>query len=493
MDKRYQPPDEDGTPLDRLIAECNPLVGPSGADPAAYTAWAAGVCAQVESAIQALHARGLTLGGVEPGDVLVRPDGRVTLARLGLAAPGPVEVDTHALARLRLALFLPLTELVRLDLDKATELADVIGGYFPVPRTFLDDAVRAVNGGSRAKHLPAWHCATLPDPERWERLRRSMGNAILDHDDELFGTGGITLAYGAAGVLYALDATGVGRFPDHERRLIERATRPGEGAGLGFYDGLHGIAHTLAHLGHRREALELVEIVSRERWETLGLDLHGGLAGIGLNLLHLSETTGEHDLRERALKVADLVARRLGESGVGGAGLMTGSSGPALLFLRLFQRTGDRALLDLAKEALRQDLRRYDQRSRDLRGVGLAWVLDIYLAHRHDEELANAFKALDQTARSPFYRRSGLLTGRAGALAYLARGRGEDPAAEAQLRALGWHAVRHDAHIAFPGEQLTRLSMDLATGTAGVLLAVGAALHDEVVALPFLSPREMEV
>lgn len=488
MDKRYQPPEDAGTPLDRLSAQLNPLVGASGADPAAYTAWAAGICAQVEAAIQAMHARGLTFGGVELGDVMVHSDGRATLVGSGRAAPGPVEADTHALARLRLAIFLPLTELLLLDRDKATELAEVIGGYFPVPTTYLDDAVRTINGGSRAKHLPAWHCATLPDPERWERLRRSMANTILDH-----GTGDITMAYGAAGVLYALDVTGVGRFPDEERRLIEQATRPGEGKGLGFYDGLHGVAHVLAHLGHHQEALDLVEIVSRERWETLGLDLHGGLAGIGLNLLHLSETTGEHDLRERALKVADLVARQLGEREVGRAGLLTGSSGPALLFLRLFQRTGDRALLDLAKEALWQDLRRYEPMSPDLSGVGLAWALDIYLAHRHDEELATAFKALDLTARSRFYRRSGLFTGRAGALAYLARGRGEDPAAEAQLRALGWHALRHEAHIAFPGERLTHLSMDLATGTAGVLLAVGAALHDEVVALPFLSPREMEV
>jgi len=35
---------------------------------------------------------------------------------------------------------------------------------------------------------------------------------------------------------------------------------------------------------------------------------------------------------------------------------------------------------------------------------------------------------------------------------------------------------------------LLRLSMDLATGTAGVLLATGAALHDEPVTLPFLAP-----
>jgi hypothetical protein len=42
--------------------------------------------------------------------------------------------------------------------------------------------------------------------------------------------------------------------------------------------------------------------------------------------------------------------------------------------------------------------------------------------------------------------------------------------------------------MAFPGEQLLRLSMDLATGTAGVLLALGAAFHADPVHLPFLAP-----
>jgi hypothetical protein len=47
--------------------------------------------------------------------------------------------------------------------------------------------------------------------------------------------------------------------------------------------------------------------------------------------------------------------------------------------------------------------------------------------------------------------------------------------------------------LAFPGDQLLRLSMDLATGSAGVLLALGAALHDEVVDLPFLAPSSAPV
>lgn len=57
----------------------------------------------------------------------------------------------------------------------------------------------------------------------------------------------------------------------------------------------------------------------------------------------------------------------------------------------------------------------------------------------------------------------------------------------AQLRRLAWHAIDYRGYPAFPGEELLRLSMDLATGNAGVLLAVGTALHPEPVHLPFLA------
>ena len=67
----------------------------------------------------------------------------------------------------------------------------------------------------------------------------------------------------------------------------------------------------------------------------------------------------------------------------------------------------------------------------------------------------------------------------------LAPGSGaDDPVVAAHVRRLAWHALTYGGQLAFPGEQLLRLSMDLATGTAGVLLALGSALHDEPVHLP---------
>ena len=51
---------------------------------------------------------------------------------------------------------------------------------------------------------------------------------------------------------------------------------------------------------------------------------------------------------------------------------------------------------------------------------------------------------------------------------------------------LAWHALPYRDGIAFPGEQLLRLSMDLGTGTAGVLAAVAASQPIDPVRLPLL-------
>jgi hypothetical protein len=125
--------------------------------------------------------------------------------------------------------------------------------------------------------------------------------------------------------------------------------------------------------------------------------------------------------------------------------------------------------------------------------VGIGLVLDDYLAHRQDERFAEAAAGIRKTAEVPFTVEPGLFYGRAGMILYLSRHLapgtgGRDPLVASHIHRLGWHAIPYGGGVAFPGEQLLRLSMDLGSGTAGVLLALGAALHGEAVHLPFLGP-----
>jgi hypothetical protein len=275
------------------------------------------------------------------------------------------------------------------------------------------------------------------------------------------------------------------------------------------------VAYVLAELGYRQAALDLVEFCLTERRDPLGADLFSGLAGIALNLAHFAGLAGEPTLFDHALRAADIVADRLRTAECVGtisggdhshAGLMHGSSGPALMFLRLYEHTGDRGFLELSATALRQDLSRCMTRDNGSIEVNEGWrtmpylgrgsagigmVLDEYLMHQADDEFASAAAAIRRAARSRFYVQPGLFNGRAGMILYLSRAYPPGHAiwnqeVAAQIRRLAWHRVDYQGHLAFPGEQLLRLSMDLASGAAGVLLALGAAVLEHPVGLPFL-------
>jgi class III lanthionine synthetase len=550
----------EGSTLSSLLVQRNPLLAEETdeATAAEYTSWALEIYGRLERAVSALHERGVVIGDLHPANVLVGADGRLTLIDLEVAtrvedgrrptladpafiAPASqtgVAVDRYALACLRLFLFLPLTTLFGLDPGKAGQFAAVIAETFPVPPEFLSEAAGVItaaareplNGVARGAKEPAPRLD--PDPDGWRRARDSMARAILSsatpgRDDRLFpgdvkqfSTNGLNIAYGAAGVLYALDATGAGRHPEYEDWLVERATNPKPGTRPGLYDGLHGVAYVLDRLDRRSDALKVLEICVDElngKFEHLELDLFGGLAGIGLNLAYFAETIGDSSLWDVARGVADVVANRLGDEDSvpevsGGdhpyAGLLRGSSGPALMFLRLYEQTGEPDLLDLAATAIRQDLRRCVPAQDDTLevnegwrtmpyvadgSVGIGFVLDDYLAYREDEQFVMAAAPIRRAARGQFYIEPGLFYGRAGMILYLSRelspgAAARDPRVAAHVRRLGWHALTYRGNLAFPGEYLLRLSMDLASGTAGVMLALGAALHDRAVHLPFLGP-----
>jgi hypothetical protein len=89
-----------------------------------------------------------------------------------------------------------------------------------------------------------------------------------------------------------------------------------------------------------------------------------------------------------------------------------------------------------------------------------------------------------------YYVQPGLFMGRAGLLLTAASLGEEQATVDDLVYGLGWHAMPYEGGLAYPGNQLLRLSMDLATGSAGVLLALGTALHDAPVSLPFLGPPQ---
>ncbi len=485
---------------------------------------------------------------------------RQIVAHPGFVAPADRSgfgIDRYALACLRLALFIPMTTLLAVDRSKAAHLAEVAAEQFPeIPAGFLDEAVAEIerdgdegndqgddrgndqdSGQRPGASRPGRRRPDDPDDRNdrvraadWPRSRDAMVRAILasatpDRDDRLFPgdisqfapAGGLCLAYGAAGVLHALSETGAAPYPEGEEWLLRRVERPSAESPLGLYDGLLGVALVLHHLGHRETALDLVDRTLGERWERLPAHLFGGLAGVGLVLDELAAASGDGSLDKKAERATELAAQRLQEPppapGHRCAGLLYGAAGSALLFLRRYERTGDRELLDLAARALRRDLDlcvtgrdgslMVNEKVRTMPylgegSVGIAAVLDDYLAHEPDEAFAGAREQILVAARLRYYAQASLFGGRAGMVWQLARTAppgATDPGLAAQQSRMDWYAMPFRGGLAFPGDQMMRLSMDLATGTAGCLLALGSAARHRAGAadgpparLPFLPP-----
>jgi hypothetical protein len=541
-----------GQTLQQWLAANFPLVGTSAtaADLSAYTERALALADRVGELIERVHERGVVFADLHPANVLVDEHGTVglvdfeaafdeaeartqTMGHAGFTAGGKQgkDIDRHALAVLRLWLFMPLTALFGLAPGKLDELAGTAERLFDLPPGFAAGIRSAMAGTSRAEASPVSAGERLSWPASLgsmvEAIRISATPERTDRlfpgDIEVFRSGGASFAHGASGVLWALAVTGFGIERAHEQWLLDRAAEPADRPG--FFDGAHGVAHVLDLLGHRVEAAHLVERVGDQVDELADVTLFGGMAGIGLNLLHLAGKHAEYDHLTAALRLAgrlesailsgaphgvDKPPGALGRAKDAGShgGLMRGWSGPALFLLRLYESTADRYWLDLAVRALHRDLDlcllapdgslQVDGGFRtlpylDIGSAGIALVADELGKHVADERVLDCLRPLGRACESVFVMDSHLFNGRAGLMATLARlSRGESARIEEQqvqnqLEYLAWHSLAFHGHVSFPGDGCSRLSMDFATGNAGVLVAAASVLDPAVPFLPFLS------
>ncbi|MBK3557095.1 serine/threonine protein kinase, partial [Streptomyces sp. MBT56] len=98
-----------------------------------------------------------------------------------------------------------------------------------------------------------------------------------------------------------------------------------------------------------------------------------------------------------------------------------------------------------------------------------------YLARQEAPALAGLLPGVRKGCGNEFVREPGLFTGRAGLVATARQLEDEGPAGPevlASVRNLSWHLVADEDRLLVPGSRLRRCSADLATGAAGLLLAL---------------------
>ncbi|MCM3883395.1 class III lanthionine synthetase LanKC [Frankia sp. R82] len=549
----------------------NPTVPDSAAREAAqYTEWAVDVLDQVERGVRAMHERGVFFGDLHPGNILVRPDGSVAFVDLetaftdpeagqihaapGFAAPpthrGP-DVDRYALGCLRLALFAPLTTLLAWGPRKVEQLIQHITARYPVPEDYAEKVrgdLAVANRGASHGHEPAGRPGMAADwapqaeprspeprsrPQHLPRIGRERVTAVAEgiaraatpeREDRLFPgdahqfllpEGGTCLAYGAAGVLWALSQSGA-EVPAQQVDWLEAAVHRLAEPAPGLYSGLAGIACALGHLGRSEYAFALLKQVRKA--EPANDSLLDGLAGIGLAHLHFARTSSDSVALNYAMAAAEQLTERAAAHPPrrGEAGLIRGRAGGALLQIRLYEQTSDSGFLDAAAQLLDSDLRAlgWVASPGPVAGTpgggdgegwaagapgrhpllangsgGTAMVLQDYLAHRPAPRFALARDGVLEALRNYTPRTAGLLHGWAGVMLVLTHLTADSDTGAEQvsrlLDILGLFEVGYLDRPAFLGFENLRLSTDLATGAAGVLLAVHAAAGGSV-AVPFL-------
>ncbi|MBV9820766.1 MAG: class III lanthionine synthetase LanKC [Actinobacteria bacterium] len=430
----------------------------------------------------------------------------------------PRELDRYGLAALALLLLFPVHETVDRHPPALVHLRADLAEFAPVPDQLWQRATRYhADAEDSALPSPQQIRDDTPGALRWLADRTADAlEAMARPDDRLavypstpmgYQTDTRAVAAGTAGVLHALHRAGRACDPAIVRRLRDESLAAAGNSAPGLLFGSSGIACVLAELGEGEAAGTLLDTAAGHPLNAGSATLGGGAAGTALGLLIHHRRTGE----QRWLELADRLLRQVpdGEqltarlSPRTPSGLAGGRTGVALALYYLHRLTGEPEPFERGMRLLRDELAyaepltgtglRFTPSPTDPRvmpylyvgSAGYASVLSRYLAHRPDADFdaaeLPAAEALERCLRScsvRFTAFAGLFPGLAGLAVTLAGvgarlGRPElVEQARVTARGLFRYAIPRTDGVCWLGEPGQRLSADLWSGSAGILLAL---------------------
>jgi hypothetical protein len=446
------------------------------------------------------------------------PDSRAVVAR------DPKDLDRYGLSALALLLVFPAHEPAERNPAVLDHLHADLTECAPVPPRLWELSTRCHD--RRGTHLPTPQEVRAAPVAALRDLAARTADAIEamarpDHPARVYPTIPLgyqtstrALAAGTAGVLHALHRAGRTCDPAVVRRLRDESVAAADTSAPGLLHGSAGIAGVLAELGETGAAETLLTAAAAHPLNHTVATLGGGAAGTALGLLAHHRRTGAQrwlDLAAELLeRVPDNAALTAQLSNTNRSGLVGGRTGVALALYRLYRATGDDRVFARGMRLLGEELAYavplpsggvgFRTAPADRRvypylfagSAGYAMVLSRFLALRQDAgfdtDLTPA-EALDRCLRACTARFTvfpGLFPGLSGLVLALAdagtRLRRPDlvDAAVTGAQGLFRYAVPHGTGVGWLGEPGQRLSADLWSGGAGVLLT----LHTLTDALP---------
>ncbi len=396
-----------------------------------------------------------------------------------------------------------------------TSVYDVVDG---LAKSTLTPA-RAIELLDRPVQIVAPQYSEDTDADACRAIARGLGEFLCSHmepgrtsglfpaDPFMHQTNALSLGFGACGVLYTLRTCGF-EIPQRAYDWLEKTLDDCDPDDLapGLLTGSAGIAWCLWELGLRDRATALIARANGSRLLERHHSYLYGMAGVGMANLHFYLRTGQAQYLSTAEGLADalLETAKHDERGicweaddVTHLGFGYGQSGVALFLLRLSQLSGRSALLAAGKRALDFDLSHGienesgvlsfprapgDPTSDPYIEEGSAGIAKVAMRYgvweRMDAILSDCWR---KYASFP-----GLLYGLGSFVdvftdAYLLSGdRTYLEMAKRPICGLrDLYVLEQPRGCATPGDGLTRISCDYATGGAGILRALHRYTHLE--------------
>ena len=344
-------------------------------------------------------------------------------------------------------------------------------------------------------------------------IKSSMNLSRIDRlfpsDPSVFSTNPLSVAHGASGVAYALWHL-EGEVSDRIIAWMLERDISNEKYPPGLYLGLSGIAWVLWKLGQQKFALQLMKSAAEHPllWELP--DLYYGATGYGLACLYFHNETQDSYWLEQAVKVADWLINNKSESEAGyywsdpegniWCSYARGQSGIALYLLYLYLASGESRFQEVGRSALAYDLAEILDTREGLQipraaadsppsihkhvashywSDGSAGVCTTLLRYWHvfkEETHKDTLDGLILDTQRDMTSFPTLFTGLAGlgnlqldAYDFTGDPKYMESAFEITKGILQFQLDKPEG-IAFPGEQLMRISTDFGSGSAGIAL-----------------------
>ncbi|HLJ27751.1 MAG TPA: class III lanthionine synthetase LanKC [Candidatus Angelobacter sp.] len=386
------------------------------------------VCANLFAALEALHDHNIVFADLSTNNVIIEAaTGKLKLIdfegayELGIDRPtalytpgfvsqnrlagcdAAMDDDTYAAGAVLMSYLFPITGFFHLNPKARQDMMAAIQRDSRLPEAVVQmilalmdpDATRRPRPGRISEVLTV--CAAAePEPPQPEKLTRDYEavvqgivmhlNDVATHarqdrlfptDQKLFVTNPLSLAWGAAGVGYALSKVTCGPQEDVAAWIL-RHPICAERYAPGLYAGISGIAWSLLEMGKSSQAEEIFQRTFNHTLLNHSSDIFYGIAGWGMTCLRFFVATGN----QLYLDQARMAGRHLlatcqksqdlcywSDSDDVPLGFAHGASGIAVFLLYLYLATHQEEFLATGRRGLEFDLR-HTAITKDL---GLSW------------------------------------------------------------------------------------------------------------------------